>query len=112
MIGSPANMTGTPNVNRGWHGRFIGRLEGRASDRRRVPARRILRAVVHRIHVTPEYCGPVLGPASHLILYHYVVEGEFLLWVQDDDGESLTLRSGDVVLLPRNDLHLMGTDLC
>jgi len=61
--------------------------------------------------VTPEYCGPVLGPASHLILYHYVVEGEFLLRVQGDDGESLTLRSGDVVLLPRNDLHLMGTDL-
>jgi AraC-like DNA-binding protein len=62
-------------------------------------------------HVTPEYCGPVLGPASHLIPYHYVVEGEFLLRVQDDDGDSLTLRSGDVVLLPRNDLHLMGSDL-
>jgi Cupin len=62
-------------------------------------------------HVTPEYCGPVVGPASHLILYHYVVEGEFLLRIQGDDGESLTLRPGEVVLSPRNDLHLMGTDL-
>src|SRR6516225_634531 len=62
-------------------------------------------------HVTPEYCGPALGPASHLIPYHYVVEGEFLLRVQDDDGESFTLGPGEVVLLPRNDLHLMGTDL-
>ena len=27
--------------------------------------------------VGPEHCTPALGPASHLILYHYVVEGEF-----------------------------------
>src|SRR5436309_11791963 len=27
--------------------------------------------------VGPEHCAPALGPASQLILYHYVVEGEF-----------------------------------
>jgi hypothetical protein len=26
--------------------------------------------------VGPEHCAPVLGRASHLILYHYVVEGD------------------------------------
>src|SRR6476619_302717 len=51
--------------------------------------------------VAPEHCAPALGPASHLILYHYVVE----------DGEELVLGAGDVVLLPRNDLHLVGSDL-
>src|SRR5258705_8718602 len=28
--------------------------------------------------VAPEHCAPALGPASHLILYHYVVEGELI----------------------------------
>ena len=32
-------------------------------------------------HLTPELCGPVIGPASHLMLFHYVVEGGFHLRV-------------------------------
>src|SRR5499427_1206730 len=51
--------------------------------------------------MAPEHCAPLLGPASHLILYHYVVEGE----------ETFVLRPGEVVLFPRNDLHLLGSDL-
>jgi AraC family transcriptional regulator, alkane utilization regulator len=62
-------------------------------------------------HLTPEYCAPVLGSASHLILYHYIVEGGFSLRIERDDGEALVFGPGDVVLLPRNDLHLMGSDL-
>ena len=62
-------------------------------------------------HVTPEYCAPVLGSASHLILYHYVVEGGFHLRIEGENGEALALGPGDVVVLPRNDLHLMGSDL-
>ena len=50
-------------------------------------------------------------PASHLIVFHYVVEGEFFLRVDGEGGESLTLETGEVALLPRNSLHLMGTDL-
>jgi AraC-like DNA-binding protein len=61
--------------------------------------------------VAPEHCTPVLGPASHLILYHYVVEGDLHIRVDGEDGESLTIGAGEVVLLPRNDLHLMGSDL-
>ena len=62
-------------------------------------------------HITPELCRPVLGPASHLILYHYVIEGEFRLRVEGESMEPLILKSGEVVMLPRNDLHLMGSDL-
>src|SRR5215475_758148 len=59
--------------------------------------------------VAPEHCAPALGPVSNLILYHYVVEGE--LRIRVDSDEELLLAAGDVVLLPRNDLHLVGSDL-
>ncbi|WP_454651101.1 AraC family transcriptional regulator [Bradyrhizobium liaoningense] len=61
--------------------------------------------------VAPEHCTPALGPATHLILYHYVVEGELRIRVGEPNGEVMVLRAGDVVLLPRNDLHLVGSDL-
>jgi AraC-like DNA-binding protein len=61
--------------------------------------------------VAPEHCAPALGPASHLILYHYVVEGELQVRIEGRDGESLVIGAGEVVLLPRNDMHLMGSDL-
>ena len=60
--------------------------------------------------VAPEHCAPALGPASHLIIYHYVVEGALRMRV-GEDGEDLVIESGEVVLLPRNDPHLMGSDL-
>ena len=59
--------------------------------------------------LAPEHCAPFLGPASHLIIYHYVVEGDFHIRV--DGEESLVIGAGEVVLLPRNDLHLIGSDL-
>jgi AraC-like DNA-binding protein len=61
--------------------------------------------------VGPEHCTPALGPASHLILYHYVVEGELLIRVGSEGEGDLRLGAGDVVLLPRNDVHLVGSDL-
>ena len=61
--------------------------------------------------VAPEHCAPALGPASHLIIYHYVVEGELHIRVDGEDGEGFVIGTGEVVLLPRNDLHLMGSDL-
>src|SRR5712691_7282418 len=61
--------------------------------------------------VAPEHCMPALGPASHLILYHYVVERDLHIRVEGEDGEDLRIGAGEVVLLPRNDLHLMGSDL-
>jgi AraC-like DNA-binding protein len=62
-------------------------------------------------HLTPELCQPVLGPVTHLILFHYVVEGGFELRVEGKGEEVIALGPGEIVLLPRNDLHLMGSDL-
>jgi AraC-like DNA-binding protein len=59
----------------------------------------------------PEHCGPVLGPASHLIPYHYVVEGEFHVRLDGEGEEAFLLGPGEVVLFPRNDRHLLGSDL-
>lgn len=57
----------------------------------------------------PEHCEPFLGPISHMILYHYVVEGG--LWVQLEGEEPFELAPGEVVLFPRNDMHLLGSQL-
>src|SRR4029077_10523950 len=59
--------------------------------------------------VTPQFCAPFLGPTAHLIPYHYVVEGE--LYASVDGGQPQQLRSGELVLFPRNDAHLLGSDL-
>jgi AraC-like DNA-binding protein len=61
--------------------------------------------------VSPEHCSPALGPASHLIIYHYVVEGEFLLRLEAQPENDTLISTGEIVLLPHNDLHLMGSDL-
>jgi AraC-like DNA-binding protein len=61
--------------------------------------------------VGPEHCAPAIGPASHLIIYHYVVEGDLRIRVEGEVGEELVIEAGEIVLLPRNDLHLMGSDL-
>lgn len=60
--------------------------------------------------VGPEHCAPAVGPASHLIVYHYVVEGDLHICV-DGHSEEVVIGAGEVVLLPRNDLHVMGSDL-
>ncbi|MGA7454640.1 MAG: AraC family transcriptional regulator [Rhodoplanes sp.] len=61
--------------------------------------------------VAPEHCAPAVGPASHLIIYHYVVEGDFRIRIEGEKGEGLVIGAGEIVLLPRNDLHLIGSDL-
>ena len=35
--------------------------------------------------VPPEQCAPALVPASHLILYHYVIEGELHVRIEGED---------------------------
>ncbi len=61
--------------------------------------------------LTPEDCAPLLAPASHLILYHYVVEGEVHVRIEDNVAETLIIGPGEVVLLARNNRHLLGSDL-
>src|SRR5579871_5556661 len=54
-------------------------------------------------------CAPYMGPTTHLIPYHYVVNGE--LFVALEKGEATPLGAGEMVLFPNNDLHFMGSDL-
>ncbi len=49
---------------------------------------------------------PVLSPgAPHLVIYHFVIDGR--AFVQMEDGQSIELGPGDVVVLPRGDPHTM-----
>lgn len=63
------------------------------------------------LNIPREHCGPALGAASRLMTYHYIIEGELRIRVDGTDEESCALRRGEVVILPRNDPHLMGSDL-
>lgn len=59
--------------------------------------------------IPPDLCAPFLDSQSQLIPYHYVLEG--VLRARLEDGIEHELRSGEVVLFPRNDPHLLGSDL-
>ena len=59
--------------------------------------------------IAPEMCAPFLGPVGHLIPYHYVVDGELSIALEDQ--APYALRGGEIVMFPRNDMHLMGSDL-
>ena len=45
--------------------------------------------------------------ATHFLLYHLVVKGSAL--VETADGKTLELNSGDVVIFPNGDAHLMSS---
>ena len=59
--------------------------------------------------MSPELCAPMLGSTGHLIPYHYVVDGEMSVAVPNEQPQHL--GSGEVVLFPRNDVHLIGSDI-
>jgi len=59
--------------------------------------------------MSADMCGPFLKRTTHLIPFHYAVEGEFHASVKG--GQPHFVRGGELVLFPHNDLHLMGTDL-
>jgi hypothetical protein len=50
--------------------------------------------------VAPEHCSPVLGPASHLLPYHYVVEGELHIRVDGEDEKGVTIEAGEAANFP------------
>jgi AraC-like DNA-binding protein len=59
--------------------------------------------------IEPGLCASFLGESSEIIPYHYVIEGN--LRVQVADEPLCELQPGGLVLLPRNDFHLLGGDL-
>jgi AraC-like DNA-binding protein len=59
--------------------------------------------------IGPEDCRAFGLASEQVIATHYVLEGALRLAV---DGEPpIELRTGDLVLLPRNDVHRLGSDL-
>jgi AraC-like DNA-binding protein len=59
--------------------------------------------------VGPEACGPYMATPSHLVCFHYIVEGRCLIEVKG--GDPVPVEEGEAVLLSRNDLHKLGSDL-
>lgn len=58
--------------------------------------------------VAPDDCQVLLEGADHLVLYHYVVEGR--LKARVGEGRELEFGPGEVLMLPHNDGHLLGSD--
>ena len=57
--------------------------------------------------ILAEDCGSFLVKPRLLIAYHFVIEGKFLL---STEGEpAVEVRAGEIVLLPRNDVHTLAS---
>jgi AraC-like DNA-binding protein len=57
--------------------------------------------------VAPELCLPYMVEPEYVVSFHYVVEGAFILTLQD--GASWNVRADELVMLPHNDLHVFGS---
>jgi AraC-like DNA-binding protein len=57
--------------------------------------------------VTPEECAPFMPSAAQIISYHYVIDGRLELSV--DGAPPVEVGKGEIVLLPRNDIHLLAS---
>ncbi|MBC7767189.1 MAG: AraC family transcriptional regulator [Phycisphaerales bacterium] len=58
-------------------------------------------------NVDPDHCKPFMPVPSHVVAFHYAIEGGF--HVRLESGESAHVQAGEVVLLPRNDMHVYGS---
>jgi AraC-like DNA-binding protein len=53
-------------------------------------------------------CAPILSRPGQLIGYHFVTEGRMLVSVEGEDP--IEVRAGEVVLVPRNDVHILQSE--
>lgn len=59
--------------------------------------------------VTPDDCGPFTPPPRHIIAYHYLIAGHCFVSVAD--MPTFHAYGGDIVVLPRNDPHILSSAL-
>jgi AraC-like DNA-binding protein len=59
--------------------------------------------------VTEEDCSPGVTTASHLIAFHYVLDGRLAAGIED--GAPHECSGGDLIVVARNDVHRLGSDL-
>ncbi len=57
----------------------------------------------------PHHLGPMLHSSEHVIIYHYVLEGS--VWVKIKDLDPQFYEAGQVIIMPHNDLHRLGSAL-
>lgn len=57
--------------------------------------------------ITPEDCAPFGPMPSKIIAYHFVASGR--LFLELDGEKSIAIGEGEVVLMPRNDRHTLGS---
>ena len=57
--------------------------------------------------LSAEDFGPFLTAPSLLIAYHFVIDGALLLTIEGEP--TIEVRAGEVVLLPRNDVHMLAS---
>jgi AraC-like DNA-binding protein len=60
-------------------------------------------------HLGPEDCAAFFPEPGHVIAYHYVVSGEFMCAVGSEPP--VKIRAGQILLLPKNEKHLLGSPL-
>lgn len=57
--------------------------------------------------VRAEDCKPYLTAPMQIIAYHVVIDGTF--FVRVEGGSALHVHGGEIVLLPRNDVHILAS---
>jgi AraC-like DNA-binding protein len=60
-------------------------------------------------HVTPKDIASFLKSPAEIVTLHYIVSGQTYVGVGND--ERMVVKEGELVLLPRNDAHVMGSSL-
>ncbi|MBI1212043.1 MAG: helix-turn-helix domain-containing protein [Alphaproteobacteria bacterium] len=59
--------------------------------------------------IGPEQCRPFMTAPEYVLCFHYVVQGECMVAVSG--SPPLTLTAGDIVLLPHNGAHKLGSQV-
>ena len=61
--------------------------------------------------IDPEHCSLFMPTPSHVVGFHYVIEGGFDMILRDRAGEDIKARvnAGDIVMMPQNDAHVFGS---
>lgn len=57
--------------------------------------------------VRPEDLPPDMPVPGHLMEYHYIIDGN--LYLQSNGGAPIRARQGELLLLPRNDFHVLSS---
>lgn len=60
-------------------------------------------------YISPEVKKALLGDVPHVVPFHFIVEGTISAAV--DGAPVRSLQAGDLILVPRNERHMLGSDL-